>query len=573
MKDIQQQQPFSNYNISNEKPNVPRTKKVLTGWIANSMNGGHIRPISWKKIMAGEFHDSYTVRLNIKMLTPLSPVFQNLKGRIIAAFVPNKRVWEDADKYTAQRGGASEPKPKMIPNLAGVEMPIFDHFTDQGSSDYMNTTMFRDSFASCYLPRMGQFINPSDENREKGIVLPAINVLPLRGVIAIYNDFFRSKEYDPEIPEYKGSTVTSQEITNYFLNTDTLTDIDFYQLRAKRPNNYWTDYRTELTGFELEDPISAGNTAIEEMGLYWASFEAKFAEMRSQAENANKTDAEIIAEIRGSKLLTEGRVEIIGAREFNINYAAITQTSYNSNGNIEEQYQVMGQQGAYSYTEINLPIYANQQFNEEGFLHIFMHVYADSVFESAIDRNLMNITPLDEYRPDLEGDKLDVIYEYEFGTERSASIINSGFFFGRAVGYKRKFTELEKLPNVISGDLTSKNWMEFIPNTNENQWEYQSQLESQKTFQFFENDAAETIEYENSTDNKQIWKDYTDLLINKNLAIPFIVHQGISDYTEKSKSTFLDGNNQIFFVGQAKCVCTLPMNNGIENNKTGWGEH
>lgn len=571
MKDIQQQQPFSNYNISNEKPNVPRTKKVMTGWIANSMNGGHIRPITWKKIMAGEFHDSYTIRLNIKMLTPLSPVFQNLKGRIIAAFVPNKRVWDDADKYTAQRGGASDPKPNIIPNLGGQVLPIYPHFSDQGTSDYMNTTVFRDSFASSYLPRMGQYINPSDENREAGIKLPAINVLPLRGVVAIYNDFFRSKEYDAEITEYKGSTVSLTEMANYIQNPQSLQNVDYYQLRAKRPDNYWTDYRTELQGFELQPPQDIGEN--EKFALQWAAFESKFAEMRSQAENANKTDAEIIAEIRGSKLLTEGRVEIIGAREFNINYAAITQTSYNANENIEEKYQVMGQQGAYSYTEINLPIYANQQFNEEGFLHIFIHVYADSVFESAIDRNLMNITPLDEYRPDLEGDKLDVIYEYEFGTERSASVINNGTFFTKTVGFKRKYTELEKLPNVISGDLTSKSWDEFIINLSDEVWQFQSQLESQKTFQFFENDAAETIEYENATDNKQIWKDYTDLLINKNLAIPFKVYEGFADYAEKSASTFLDGNNQIFFVGQAKCVCTLPMNNGIENNKTGWGEH
>lgn len=572
MKDIQQQQPFSNYNISNTKPKVPRTKKVMTGWIANSMNGGHIRPITWKKIMAGEFHDSYTIRLNIKMLTPLSPVFQNLKGRIIAVFVPNKRVWDDADKYTAQRGGASEPKPKIIPNLGGVTMPIFQNSVNQGASDYMNTTIFRDSFASCYIPRMGQFIDPNDEQRSTGIKLPAINVLLLRGVVAAYNDYFRSKEYDPEIPEFKGSNVSVAETANYFIDPQTLSDIDYYQLRAKRPDNYWTDYRTELQGFEAENPNDE-SFGYDEFALQWARFESLFAEMRSQAENVNKTDAEIIAEIRGSKLLTEGRVEIIGAREFNINYAAITQTSYNTNDEIDPKYQVMGQQGAYSYTEINMPIYANQQFNEEGFLHIFMHVYADSVFESAIDRNLMNITPLDEYRPDLEGDKFDVIYEYEFGTERSAHVLNNTGFFAKAVGYKRKFSELEKLPNVISGDLTSKNWNEFIIEPIVGEWQFQSELESQKTFQFFENDAAETIEYEGSTDNKQIWKDYTDLLINKNLAIPFKVHQGLSDYAEKSASTFLDGNNQIFFVGQAKCVCTLPMNNGIENNKTGWGEH
>lgn len=570
MKNIQNQTPYSNFNISNEKPNVPRSKKVLSGWVANSMNGGHSRPITWKKIMAGEEHDEYRLKLNIKMLTPKTPTYQRLYCTARAFFVPNIRVWDNADKYTAQRGGSTEPKITQIPNLGGKRLPIIQDAASQMTTDLMNSTIWRDCFISSYIPRLGQYINPDQEQRTQGILLPHINVLPLRGVVAIYNDHLRNKEYQAERTEYKDDTVSQAEMNNYIPDLSEVTNMDFYQLRAKRGNNYWTDYRTELQGFELENPFDSGNDTPDEFGMYWASFESKFAEMRSQAENAQLTDAQIISKIRGSKELTEGRVQLIGQRTFTLNYSTITQSTYNTNENISEEFQVMGTQGAYSYTEINLPIYGYQKFNEEGFLHVFLTVSADSVFESGIDRMLMNITPLDEYRPDLEGDKLDVIYEYEFGTERKADTLNEEYY-NRIVGYKRKYSEYDKLPNCIAGDMTSNNYDEYISNKSQ-VWQYQSEIETQKTFQFFENDAAETFTYSSGVDNKRIWYDYTDLLINKNLAIPFVIQKGISDYAD-TPSIFLDGQNQIFFVGIASCIATLPMNNGIENNKTQWGEH
>ena len=35
-----------------------------------------------------------------------------------------------------------------------------------------------------------------------------MSILPIRGRVAIYNDFLRNKEYDEERQEYKGDTVT-----------------------------------------------------------------------------------------------------------------------------------------------------------------------------------------------------------------------------------------------------------------------------------------------------------------------------------------------------------------------------
>ena len=94
---------------------------------------------------------------------------------------------------------------------------------------------------------------------------------------------------------------------------------------------------------------------------------SKIAEARSQAENAQKNDWDIIAEIRGSKKLSEGKVQLIGKTSLNLNYAAITQNAYSSDTNVREDFRVLGQQGAYSFTEVNLPLYAGMEFNEEGY--------------------------------------------------------------------------------------------------------------------------------------------------------------------------------------------------------------
>ena len=84
------------------------------------------------------------------------------------------------------------------------------------------------------------------------------------------------------------------------------------------------------------------------------------------------------------------------------------------------------------------------------------------------------------------------------------------------------------------------------------------------------NNAIFRNKYEtNNYARKQIWKDYTDELINKNMAI--------KQEEEKIEGTNYDiirvkGQNQVFFVGMATCVCELPIDENIRKNYTTWGE-
>lgn len=565
--DKQKQMPWTVSQIENEKPPVPTTKAMLSGYIANSMNGGHNRTIFWKKIMAGEFHRETRIKMNIKMLTPKTPTYQNLKMTLRTYFVPNSRVWESAEKFTAQKGGTSEIKIEEYPNTRGLTIPSYD-YESEFSVNLFNMERWRNAFISSYIPRMG--ILQGNVNNDT-FYMPALNILPLRGRVAIYNDYERNREYDEELQEYKSDTVSEAEWNSYLPGIDSGKKMDILNMRAKRENNYYTDYRTEHQGLIAPDPFAQG--AMDQWtGLVeWASWKSKIAEARSEAENAQMQDREIIAKIRGSKLLTEGKVQLIGKNTFNLNYAAVTQSTYNTAEGIEENFQVMGQQGAYSYTEVNVPIYAGFEFNEEGFIHIIATVSADSVFESGIERTLLNVKALDEYRPDLKDDKLDVLYEVEMGTDIDNAELSRQW--EKSVGFKRKYSELLKLPNVIAGDMTTDNYYRD-EDANEVSYDFaaadESQIITQKTFQFFEKSAAFQ---ENTGYNKKIWKDYTDLLINKNQAIMNTTTAFMNANQEGNYGGIrVDGQNQIFFVGKVECMAELPIDPNIAGNYTKWGE-
>lgn len=309
MENINQNKAASVNQIEHARNNVPTSFNKLKGYIGNSMNGGHYRTIHFKKIMAGEKHAAMRLRMNIQMLAPLTPTFQNLKMTVRAFFVPNSRVWTNAEKYTAQNGGSTTDKIKEIPNLSGHSFGIISDSVGDYCTPTYNTTLWRDSLVSCYVPRPGvynEYIYPQEQGAEEFIQsMPKMSALPLRGYKAIYNDYLRNKEFDEEITEYKGDTVSYQEMQTYMPQYEGL--YGFKTGRAKRPDSYYTNYRTELQGFDVEYPPEEMDA--DQALVNWMNWEQKFAEAKSQAENVQKNPWAVIAEMRGSKILTEGKVQ------------------------------------------------------------------------------------------------------------------------------------------------------------------------------------------------------------------------------------------------------------------------
>lgn len=442
LKPINEQSPATKNQITNEKPSIIKNANVLQGYFANSINGGHIKPITYKYVMAGEKHMEYRLQASIKMLTPLTPCYQRLKAVFKAYFVPNKRVWNNAEKFLSQKGGSTETKIKTIPNIGGLSIPTIQIGTEQNNKNIgiFDTDIWRDSWANCYMPKYLTGLSGNDLE-----TMPEYSILPFRGFKAIYNDFERNKEYDEELLEFKGDTVTAQEINSIFFKNAT-NSIEKYIIRGKKQNSYYTDYRTELLGEETTEPNGNANGAMIDL----TEWEKRVAELRSQAENAQANDWDIIAKIRGSKKLSEGKVQLLGTKTVGLNYQAITQNTYNTNTGIKEEFQTMGTQGAYSYTEIDIPLYQMVEFNEEGYIHIIMQVTADTVFETGFERTGLNINYDDIYRPDLKDLKHDVLYQIEKDGAKSIKANQK-----KVDGFKRKFSEYFKLPQPIGGDMTS----------------------------------------------------------------------------------------------------------------------
>lgn len=570
--DINTNKPYTTSQVSSSKPNVPRSDNMLVGFIANSFNGGHNRTIAWKQVMAGERHKEYKLNLKIKTLTPLTPPYQQLKMTIRSYFVPNSRVWENAEKYTAQKGGTAEIKIKEIPNLGGkyINAP-YESSTSPINTCVMNTTAWRNAFISSYLPRMGEMktYNAATDNGGTGsIMLPKISILPLRGRIAIYNDMERNKEYDPEIQEYKNDVPSDIEWWSYLPRTED--DIARINMRAKRENSYYSNFRTEIQGFETEFPPT-GTSEADKALITWGAWEHLLGEVRSEAINAQRNDWDIIAEIRGSKTALQGKVQKIGEKTFNLNYASVTQNAYN-NAVDDVNFKVLGQQGAYSYTEIEIPCYAGFEAIEEGYIHIIATVWAESVFEQGIDRLEMNVTPLDQYRPDLKDEKQDVLYSIESGTKNIKNMNN----IMEVEGFKRKYSEYFKLPNIIAGDMTNEGYYEshYTKGGGAGNITYSDTIvESQKSYQFFEDDKRYTRKANGTIIYKKPWLDYTDLLINKNLAVQEDVIN--IDYTVQDETGFIEvaGQNQIFLVGKATLRVDMPIEESIKSDYTKWAEH
>lgn len=570
--------PYSNNQVPNNKPNTPRSYNTLMGHIGGSFNGGIDKTIHFKQCMAGERFREYRIQVKMRMLTPLTPSYNNLKCCIKTYYVPNSRVWKNAETYTSQKYNGTETKIEMIPNFEGKAIPNIYSQSDKELISVMHTDIWRDTIISSYIPRMGRAEKQSNQETATDfpeIIMPRMSALPLRGRIAIYNDFLRNKKYDTETQEFNTDTVSQTEWESYLPVRQGEIDLNNVILgRAQRPNSYYTNYRTEMQGFEYEDGISIldGDTEIKEQLVTWAAWESKIAEARSEAEDgaAGLNDWDIIAKLRGSKKLSEGKVQLIGVQTFNLNYAAVTQNAYNNSDNVQDiRFKTLGQQGAYSFTEIDIPCFAGYETAEEGYIHVIATVYAESVFCTGIDRLELNVTPLDQYRPDLKDDKLDTIYNCEFGTTK---IIEDQIEYNSpydAVGFKRKFSEYFKLGNCINGDICNQPYEKVYKVESDNSFD--GMILPQNTYQLYEDDSADIIDPDtNEIIRKAPWKDCTDLLINKNLAIRDTIDQVNSSLNGVYR---IVGYNQIDYIGIVYCHVDMPIDEAIKQNYTTWGEH
>ena len=212
-----------------------------------------------------------------------------------------------------------------------------------------------------------------------------------------------------------------------------------------------------------------------------------------------------------------------------------------------------------------MALYTGVEFIESGYVHIIATITADSVFETGFDRLELNVKAMDRYRPDMSNDKKDVLYDIE-KTSNYNSVADGYNFDTRVTGFKRKYNEYFKLPTIIGGDMTSKGYYDYYTEADigMQQIEAGTIVIPNDTYQFFE----ESDRYTNTGIRKEIWYDYSDLLVNKNQAVMNQIYQD-----PESNGLVIGGQNQIFFVGLCQCIADMPIDEEIKNNYLKWGEH
>lgn len=553
--------------VSERKGNPSRSRNLLQGVCANSWNGGYIKPIAWKRIMAGERIDTLRLKGFLRMLTPRVPAGSKLTTTFTTYFVPNRRVWTNWDKFIAQKGGSQSSKIQREPTLNGntTYLPYASPTAVSGGTIPITDTVFwRDCWASGYLPRFG---TGAESSNAENIQIPSVSILPFRGFKAIYNDFIVHKELGDEsgtvgFTENLDDTVTSAETQDIIPGSqipssggsDGCYHDAKHTIRGRRRNNYFTDWRTTSTG------AYTGNVPVSDL-MSHTEFQKQIAEARSQSENALKNDWEIVAELRGVRKAEQGRVQKINETSVGLNYTQISQTSYN--GTISDpNFASLGVNGAYSYTEFDIDVCRYEEFIEDGFLHVIVQTSADTLFETGIDRTLLNTTWDSQYRPDLKNLKQDTLIYAELGTD--ASVVNQA---QTSFMFKRKFSEYFKLPNAIAGDLTKKGY-----------YGYDSTISSQTAFTFWHLSAFADIGVAGESNYQtKAWLDYTDWLINKNLAVASQI--GGDDNASASipssstnPLTYVAGQNQIFMVAELEGVVDQPIDETIKNDFKWFGE-
>ncbi|MEM0174371.1 MAG: major capsid protein [Sulfolobaceae archaeon] len=405
------------------------TIKLEPGKSAITMQGNELIPIMWKEILAGEYIKEWKIDNLTRIITPLVPTMDKVFIRISAFFVPNTRVWKDAEKAQAAKYDLdfeNGKTPKTIPMI-----------------DIAPNVTQKDFYKFMLLQKYGI------PNNLKNTI--NINVLPLRGYQAIYNDYIRNKDYEPALPEWNDTIVSGTEKSRIRTPFDSASgDLDYrdgYLVRnGQTRKNYWTNIKRTVAGSAANENLNDEILNQTDNLFEHLDWETKFQELRQRADNANRNDWDIIAEMGGTAPVKTDRVEYLGDIEYELNYQQITQSAP-----VIDNSTPLGTTGSFSYTRANGTLFRHKEFKQNGYIHVLIQLNMDKYYESGVPRELLKINIDDIYRPGLAKTEYDIIYGAEISANGNVAVnIND------PIAYKPKWSEYKRLPILCSGEMQSE---------------------------------------------------------------------------------------------------------------------
>ena len=434
--------------------NIKTTEELEPGICATTLSGGLEVPIMYKEILAGEYIESWKIDQITRLITPTVPTLDRLYMIVKAFFVPYTRVWKDAEKFIAGKASADLG--------TGTQLTIpTASFTMGGTSQGGNLINFakRYSLAHRY---GGQAIS------NLGQTSTVINLLPLRGYRAIYNDFIRNKEYETAYTEYNETTPTATEISQTNPSSYGSLAATYTLAPSQSMKCYLTNIKKNINTASGNGGTTDYMPTSNELKYNHLDWQSRFQNEKQRAINAIKNDWDIIAEMGGTQPVTADRVEFLGKLEYELNFQQLSQTTPPG----QSGQTPLGTTGSFSYTRINGEIFSHKQFLQGGFIHVLATVQTPKRYEKSIPKELIKTNVNELYRPGLA--------KKEVQTLKVAEIINNGGNQNTAVAYQPAWAEYKRMPNICTGDMQSdqftqpassdrlasaSQWHSFIPGT------------------------------------------------------------------------------------------------------------
>lgn len=545
---------------SHRSDRIHKLRRTLKGSVDHSFNAGIIKPISYKKVFAGEHIYNYTLKGVLRMQTPRVPSLTKLVANFKAFFVPHKLVYADYEKWAAARRSLDPPVnfPSVRPDIR-----YFPQNNTPGQYVYRVITdslNWRNSPMSTYLPRFFSGMTSSSEGFQP--YLQNINPLALRGYRYIYNDFYRPKGYVAPVTTYNDSIVGLPEQQSYFGGVLAADGQPMLHplFRGMPRNSYYTDFRaTQIADSQLM--LSSVDRVTH---VQW---QQQIAEYRERSQNANMTDHQVVAELRGSKPAQEGKVRYLGEANIPVNFQQIAATAQSDINGLSDQFQGLGVVGAFSYTEFSTDIFSYESFNEDGYVHVLCQISADHVYQNGLAREHAIGVSVQDYRPELSTLVDDQLYSYELGTAQAGQ--GSAITPTDLIGYKRRYSELLRLPDSHSGDLTSGGYLDVgrrdaqgnsTPIASQDYWTYTRPI-------LYENIYVTTPASKGAfITTMKPWLDYSDLLLNRNQTVPNYISSISQSFDPLDIDARLSGEAQFQFFADCECDTQMPVNPDISGN-------
>lgn len=437
---------------------IPRAMFNRSHGVKTTFDAGKLVPMFLEEVLPG---DTFNVRTSgfARLATPIHPIMDNMFMDTFYFFVPNRLVWDNWQKFTGERIDPGDPIDFQVPRNINATI-------NEGSlGDYLGLPL--------------------------GDINAGINVLPIRAIGLIWNEWFRDQNHQDSLTIAKDDTNS----TGVFFNGQSWLAANSLPPRGKRHDYFTTCLTSPQKGDAVSMPLGTSAPihlpdTIDNSGDYfsvYSDFEADYKYIRSDLSNAtmsvgdgteatamyaNLADATAATindlrlsfatqqflerDARGGTRYAEilrshfgvvspdGRLqrpEYLGGGSTPINITPVAQTSST------DATTPKGDLAAFGTSAFNGHGFS-KSFVEHGYVIGFVNVRADLTYQQGMNRMWSRLNRFDFYWPEFANLGEQPVYNKEIFTDGTSA--DDDVF-----GYNERWAEYRYKPSLVTGAFRS----------------------------------------------------------------------------------------------------------------------